>query len=307
MKLFHHERARLVLLAACMAGTSGNGCSGNTPVRGGMGGDSGGSGEDGGSGGGATGGAGASAGHGGASGGAGDAGATGGASGEGGGGGSASDAAAPDDAGEATGGAGGAAPGGPVLLVIANDPDPSPNNGMMMELTAKGLKFEVQNSSTMPLTPASANGKSLVIINPNTPRGNVPASFKDVAVPVIVSKDGPATQMMMATAVGSTDPAQTTIDITMPSDALAAGFPAGKLTIYPKGNRVIFGTPTADGKTVATTNGGAAIFYYPAGAAMVGGFKAPAKRVGFFWHRTSDVTANGRKLFSAAIDWALKP
>jgi hypothetical protein len=213
--------------------------------------------------------------------------------------------AAPEDAGSDDGG-GGPAPGGSILLVIANDPDPAPNNGMMMELTAKGLKFVVQNSSTNPLTPASADGKSLVIINPNTPRGNVPASFKDVTVPVIVSKDGPATQMMMATGVGSTDPAQTTISITMPSDALAAGFPMGSVTVYPKGNRVIFGTPTADGKIVATTNGGAAIFYYPAGAAMVGGFKAPAKRVGFFWHRTSDVTANGRKLFSAAVDWALK-
>jgi hypothetical protein len=304
MKLSHVGRSTLFLLAACIAGAGVHGCSGSAPKRGRTGGDNGagdgGSGGDGGRGGVTTGGAG---------GGDQDAAARGGASGDGGSGGQATDeAAAPDDSGGPSGGAGGGAtPGGPILLVIANDPDPSPNNGMMMELTSKGLKFEVQNSSMVPLTPASANGKSLVIINPNTPRGNVPASFKDVTVPVIVSKDGPATQMMMATGVGSTDPAQTTIDITMPGDELAAGFPMGKLTIYPKGNRVIFGTPTAGGKTVATTNGGAAIFYYPAGAAMVGGFKAPAKRVGFFWHRTSDVTANGRKLFSAAIDWALKP
>jgi hypothetical protein len=306
MKQLRADRVRLVLLAACLAGPSVNGCSGKTAQRGGAGDDAADIGEDGGAGGSTTGGAGGAAGRGGTGGKGDDAATTGGASGQGGGGGSTNDAAAPDAV-QGSGGAGGAAPGGPVLLVIANDPDPSPNNGMMMELTAKGLKFEVQNSSLMPLTPASANGKSLVIINPNTPRGNVPASFKDVAVPVIVSKDGPATQMMMATGVGSTDPAQTSINITMAGDPLAAGFPAGKLTIYPKGNRVIFGTPTAEGKTVATTNGGAAIFYYPAGAAMVGGFKAPAKRVGFFWHRTSDVTADGRKLFSAAIDWALQP
>ena len=41
--------------------------------------------------------------------------------------------------------------------------------------------------------------------------------------------------------------------------------------------------------------------------AMIGGFKAPAKRVGFFWHRTSDVTPDGRKLFSAAVAWSLTP
>jgi hypothetical protein len=40
---------------------------------------------------------------------------------------------------------------------------------------------------------------------------------------------------------------------------------------------------------------------------MIGGFKAPAKRVGFFWRRTEDATANGRRLFSAAVQWALKP
>jgi hypothetical protein len=197
-------------------------------------------------------------------------------------------------------------PGGPILLVIADDPDPSPDNGMKAELMAQGLQFMVQNSTSMPLTPASADGKSLVIINPNTPRGNVPASFKDVKVPVIVSKDGPATQMMMATGVGSTDPAQTKITITKPTDPLAAML-MGTVTVYPKGNRLIFGTPGPGGVTVATCSGGPAIFYYPAGAEMAGGFKAPAKRVGFFWHRTSDVTPDGRKLFVAAIKWALAP
>jgi hypothetical protein len=199
-------------------------------------------------------------------------------------------------------------PGGPILLVIANDPDPSPDNGMKAELMAQGLQFVVQNSTTMPLTPASADGKSLVIINPNTPRGNVPATFKDVKVPVIVSKDGPATQMMMAGGVGSTDPAQTQITITKPADPLAAML-MGNVTIYPKGNRVIFGTPGPGGITVATVKGSqaACIFYYPSGAEMAGGFKAPAKRVGFFWHRTSDVTPDGRKLFVAAIRWALSP
>jgi hypothetical protein len=40
---------------------------------------------------------------------------------------------------------------------------------------------------------------------------------------------------------------------------------------------------------------------------MAGQFKAPAKRVGFFWHRASDVTPERRKLFAAAVDWALRP
>jgi hypothetical protein len=36
---------------------------------------------------------------------------------------------------------------------------------------------------------------------------------------------------------------------------------------------------------------------------MAGGFKAPAKRVGFFWHRPAAATPEGGKLFKAAVDW----
>lgn len=299
----------VLLVNLCLAGCVGAGVD-----RSGSGGSTGGSTEPSGGSGGSTqpsGGSGGSS----AGGSGGGSTATGGVgSGETGSGGSVgADASNPASDGSATpgddGGGGGITnPGGPILLVIANDPDPSPDNGMKAELMAQGLTFVVQNSTMMPLTPASADGKSLVIINPNTPRGNVPASFKDVTVPVIVSKDGPATQMMMATGVGSTDPGQTQITITAPDDPLAA-MQMGAVTIYPKGNRVIFGTPGPGGKTVATVKGSqnAAIFYYPTGAVMAGGFKAPAKRVGFFWHRTSDVTPAGRKLFVAAIKWALAP
>jgi hypothetical protein len=40
---------------------------------------------------------------------------------------------------------------------------------------------------------------------------------------------------------------------------------------------------------------------------MAGGLTAPAKRLGFFWHRPSAATPEGRKLFEAAIDWLLRP
>jgi hypothetical protein len=196
----------------------------------------------------------------------------------------------------------------PILLVIANDPNPSPTTGMMAALSGAGLRFEVQNSSTTPLTPASAMGKALVIINPNTPRGNVPAAFKDVPVPVMVSKDGPSNTLMMVTGEASTAPTLHAITIIAPGDPLAAGFPMGNVTVYGPANRLIFGNPGPEAKKVATVAGSPneiAIYYFAAGATMAGGFKAPAKRIGFFWHRTSDVTADGRKLFLAAVKWAI--
>jgi hypothetical protein len=200
--------------------------------------------------------------------------------------------------------------GGSVLLVVGTDPVPIPDTSMSATLTAMGLQVQVFNTSMTPLTPQSAAGKQLVVIDPNTPRGNVPASFAAVPVPIIVSKDGPTDTLMMSTASGSTDPAQTAIDILAAGDPLAAGFPMGPVTVYPQGNRVIFSTPSAAAKPVAATSvspNQIAIYYYAAGATMMNGFKAPAKRVGFFWHRTSDVTADGKKLFTAAVRWALQP
>ena len=40
---------------------------------------------------------------------------------------------------------------------------------------------------------------------------------------------------------------------------------------------------------------------------MYNGFKAPGKRMGFFWHRPSASTPDGKKLFIAAVEWALRP
>jgi hypothetical protein len=40
---------------------------------------------------------------------------------------------------------------------------------------------------------------------------------------------------------------------------------------------------------------------------MAGDLRAPAKRMGFFWHRPSAVTDEGKKLFVAAIEWSLRP
>jgi hypothetical protein len=48
------------------------------------------------------------------------------------------------------------------------------------------------------------------------------------------------------------------------------------------------------------------IFAYEKGGTMVDGFKAPARRVQFFWHRPPDVTEEGKKLFRAAVRWLLQ-
>jgi len=102
-------------------------------------------------------------------------------------------------------------------------------------------------------------------------------------------------------------PDQTEIAITDAASPLAAGFPAGNVKVYTAASRIVAGAPAATAKKVATVVGmpaQVAIFSYAADAAMVGGFKAPARRVGFFIHQTATLSGDGLKLFEAAVNWA---
>lgn len=93
-------------------------------------------------------------------------------------------------------------------------------------------------------TPAMVAGKALVIIGPNSEAymGKVNAGLKDVAVPILVSKDhlGP-TLAIAGTFDDHTANDQTIITITDAAHPLAAGLPAGDVRVYVPGNRVITG------------------------------------------------------------------
>jgi hypothetical protein len=76
------------------------------------------------------------------------------------------------------------------------------------------------------------------------------------------------------------------------------------------GDRIIYAFPGPNAKKIATVVGQPSqvtIFAYPAGATMIGGVVAPAKRMGFFIHRDADYSDNGKKLFNAAVDYLLAP
>jgi len=76
------------------------------------------------------------------------------------------------------------------------------------------------------------------------------------------------------------------------------------------GDRLIYAFPGPNAVKIATIVGQptqSAIFAYPAGAPMIGGFVAPAKRIGFFIHRDADFSEDGKKLFNAAVDYLLAP
>jgi len=159
--------------------------------------------------------------------------------------------------------------------------------------------------------------KALLIASPNANYFGVTPepALKMLAVPIIVSKDGNTTAFGLGN-VGATDPpTDNTINLVKADHPLAAGLQPGRLTVLttPDRQRIILFTGLGAGaiKIAAGPRGEASnqwsIIAYDKGSDMPGGLKAPAKRVGFFWHRPAGATADGKKLFQAAIEWSIRP
>lgn len=155
---------------------------------------------------------------------------------------------------------------------------------------------------------------ALIIVGPNASMfEHHPApDLKTVAVPLMVSKDGHTDEIGLGTVL-NTDAVYDTIHLMKVDHPLAAGLSAGTIQVLTttKAQRLIrFSNLGPDAIKIATgpvDNNTWSIIGYEKGATMAGGFKAPAKRVGFFWHRPAAVTPDGEKLFKAAVDWLLRP
>lgn len=155
---------------------------------------------------------------------------------------------------------------------------------------------------------------ALIIVGPNAKMfEDRPApDLKTTTVPVIISKDGNTTEIGMGT-VMNTAAMYDTIKIVKNDHPLAAGFPLGnvKVNTTTAAQRLIrFSNLGPDAIKIAVSpvdDTTFSIVAYEKGGMMANGFRAPAKRVGLFWHRPAAVTPDGAKLVKAAVDWALRP
>jgi hypothetical protein len=178
------------------------------------------------------------------------------------------------------------------------------------ELAARGLKVEPILDSKV--TVADTMGKALVILSYSLDaKRNFHQNFSDVPVPIIVMEQNLLGTMDMAAVHKWAEPAQT-ITITAADSPLAAGFPAGDVTVYGKSGEFFWGVPSAEAIKVAIPKGKAGqwvIFAYDKGKKMMTK-PAPAKRLQFFMgaHLVPDIfmNANGLKLLDAAIDWCVQ-
>jgi hypothetical protein len=229
---------------------------------------------------------------------------------------------------KATDNSGLTATSGPVRIIFGNVPtilfissaNPMTDAGdiaVVNRLESQGFLVEVVDDNVSDT--AQADGKALVVISSTVGSGNVAAKFADVAVPVINWEEAIFDDMRMTGDSGAAPDHHgstgnlTQIDILNASHPLAAGL-SGTVTVTSSPQTMSWGVSDANPTNaivIAQVAGDPtkwAIWAYDKGGILFDGTAAAERRVGFFFNAASvtATTADGFKLFDAAVNWALR-
>jgi hypothetical protein len=203
------------------------------------------------------------------------------------------------------------ATGGTALMVVGQIPIIGDDITIQSALERQGLKVEFVREMTA--KPADTQGKALVILSYTLDSDlfAAKAQFVDLPVPYILLERGLLAILDMATNNKWEEPV-TSITISDTASPLAAGLPAGDVTVYGMTGEVFWGVPGPGALKVATAKGKPnewTIFAYPKGGMMMTK-PAPAKRLHFFLGAhlvpTKFLNDNGVKLLDAAIAWSIQ-
>lgn len=211
----------------------------------------------------------------------------------------------------ATGG-GGSACDPDVLFVVGNTFLNAGDNWAKNRLQQLGLNVTVKSATSA--VAADANGKGAVIISSTVNAVDVGSKFTNVTVPVVTWESYLLDDLKLTGTVAQTDYGQNTsfhsLTITDPSHPLSAGL-TGNVQVYSSANYMRWGwtTQAAAAKAAKVTGQESwyGIFGFAQGAAMHGGFAAPARRASIFLddNTATLLTTKGVQLFDAAIEWAI--
>jgi len=153
---------------------------------------------------------------------------------------------------------------------------------------------------------------NLIVISSGAGSSNYAPTFSSVAVPMLVFGNSGYKDLGFIASSGKGSVSSTTlVSLVDANPALDSDVMAGvgfKMILDIRSTSLYWGTPAAAAIKVASIMGTPAqlvVFAYEKGAAMATG-TAPARRVGFGVKTDSvqDVTIEGFKLLTAAIEWA---
>lgn len=199
-----------------------------------------------------------------------------------------------------------------VLLVVVAVPVNTSEAAIQNRLQSFGMA--VRTILTGDPIPNDATNLALIIISSTVTSGDI-TKYRDVPVPLInwewLAYDG----LGMADADYLSIAGQTDIEIVNANHPLAAGLPAGLVTVFSSASPQIAAVYPVAGATVVANavdgSGAAVLFGLEKGDALSEvagpGLKAPARRVGIFLGGDTFtlLNANGLKLVDAALAWTL--
>jgi hypothetical protein len=161
--------------------------------------------------------------------------------------------------------------------------------------------------------PASAGPASIVVLSETANSPDLGAKWRDIAKPVIVLEGLVWDDMEMAPTPMTTS--ETQVLIVAPAHPIAAGLVGVQpLMLADPGSGMFRTAVPATATPIASRTANPAhvvVFAYAAGTGMLGGFVAPAARIGFGADVDAGAGANGQLgaagllMFEAAVAWAL--
>jgi hypothetical protein len=198
---------------------------------------------------------------------------------------------------------------GGALLVVANAGSlGAGDTAVRARLEGLGYTVTIRSQTA---TAADAAGQDVVLISSSVASTAVSNRFRALALPVIVWEhaifdDMGMTQTTLNTHYGVST-GQRTVAIRDSAHPLAAGL-SGTPTLTTSNQTFTWGVPgaaAANVAAIATNPARSTVFGYTSGAQMFG-LTAPARRVGLYLHdaTAANLTADGGRLFDAAVQWA---
>ncbi len=205
-------------------------------------------------------------------------------------------------------------PGSPrrqALFVVGNPTLNTGDSAIKTRLEAIGYVVTVRDDNYVYTSDATA--KDIVLISNTVVDTLVGAKFRDVAVPVIVSKGLLYDDMGLTGSLYTSDydyiAGETKINIINTIHPLSAGL-SGQTSVFSSGNEMNVGWPNMTSAITVSQwtydNYWYTLFGYDKDAYMISQY-APARRVGFFLRSTGAATwtSQGAQLFEAAVTWAV--
>lgn len=215
-----------------------------------------------------------------------------------------------------------AAKGKKLLFVIRKDAFEGKEADEHISEHLKSLGFDLTVADQMdPQT--VAEGQDAVIVSATCSKYKLSNKYRDVPIPVLVLEGLFADTMRMAGRYRyidygehgepkeSDDPPEDYLDIVGSWHPMAAGLKPGLVQFIKEPDALKWATPEPSAISIASLPGEQeqkAIFGYEKGAAMYGGYIAPARRAVFPLDNPAfdDLTEQGLTLFDAAIQWIVE-